>query len=245
MEQQINQRSGRSVFSDWGGVLLLILGGVFLWVTISPAAADNWWAFFIIVGGLLFVGAARIAQVKGNGRFPLLIRSNIGLGLITFTVASIFLFNLAWSIWWPLMLIVPGIVMLYISGAAKQTTENPVQTAVSSMTRWIGSTTIVLGFTFLLNQHGIINLSNLYLNFQWWGLFILSPALGAFLNAWKLRRSGYFPVAESALWITGLIVGETAVQELLHLNWNNGNLLISTWLITIGLVLLFTTRQRV
>lgn len=245
MEQHIEQRSGRTAFSNWGGALLLIVGTVFLWITVSPTAANNWWAFFIMVGGLLFVSIARAVQVTTNGRFPFLIRSNLGISLIILTVASMFLFNLDWVVWWPLMISVPGIALLYISGATKQTVASPVITAVSSMSRWIGSTITVLGFTFLLDQLGVITLNVLFIGFRWWGLFILSPALGAFINAWKLRRSGYFPVTESAMWMTGLLAGGTAVKELLGLDWSNSNTLISIWLILFGLVLLFTARRRV
>ncbi len=247
MTQHIAQRSGRINFSNWGGALFLILGAVFLWITVSPAAANNWWAVFIFVGGLLFVGVARLVEVKTNGRFPFLVRSNIGIGLIIFTVASLFLFDLSWGVWWPLMLIMPGGALFYTAGAAKQAAGSPTLTAVISMTRWVASTTIVLGIAFLLNQLGIINLTTLFNGFRWWGMFILPPALGAFINAWKLRRSGYFPVMESALWMTGLVVGGTAVKELLALNfdWNNGNVLISVTLITFGLVLLFTARRRI
>jgi len=247
MEQHIDQRSGRAVFSNWSGVFILISGAIALWVTVSPAAADNWWAFFIVVGGLLFVAIAQMVQVMGNGRFPFLVRSNIGISLIIFTVAGILLFDLSWAVWWPLMLIMPGGALFYTAGTPKQTAKRPALTAVISMTRWVGSTTAILGSTFLLNQLGIINLTTLFNGFHWWGLFILPPALGAFINAWKLRRSGYFPVTESALWMTGLVVGGTAVKELLDLNWNwnNGNILISIILITFGLVLLFTARRRI
>ncbi len=68
MTQHIAQRSGRINFSNWGGVLFLILGTVFLWITVSPTAADNWWAFFILAGGLFFVGIARWVEAKTNGR---------------------------------------------------------------------------------------------------------------------------------------------------------------------------------
>ena len=245
MEQHIDQRSGRINFSNGGGVLLLISGVIAFWITVSPAAADNWWAFFIVAGGLLFVAIARMVQVTGNGRFPFLIRSNIGIGLVIFTVAGIFLFNLGWTVWWPMMLIVPGAALLYTMGVAKQAAMSPALTAVTSTTRWVGSTTAILGITFLLNQLGIINLTTLFNGFRWWGIFILPPALGAFINAWRLRRSGHFPVTESTLWIMGLLGSGTAVKELLGLDWNNSNALMSVTLITFGFVLLFTARRRI
>ncbi len=203
-----------------------------------PTVIENWWAFFIVAGGLLFVSIAKLIQEKGNGRFPFLVRSNIGISLIIFTVAGMFLLNLDWDVWWPLMIITPGIALFYVGGS------NPTATAVTSMSHWIAGSIVMLGSTFLLDQLGIINLARLFGDFRWWGLFILPTALGALLNAWKIRQSDTSSIAEPFLCMTGVLVGGTAVQELLGFDWSNNSSFIGIWLVISGIILLFSARRR-
>lgn len=243
MEQQINQTGRRITPTGWGGVTLLLLGALFLWLNVSPNAAENWWAVFILIPGLMFMGLAWAATVRSNGRFPFLIRSSVGISMILFTVTGIFLFNLSWASWWPLMVVVPGATIWYacigVSGA-----ENHVETAVSGLGRWIGFTVTLLGSTFLLDQLNIISLNGIFGDFRWWGLFVLIPAFGSLVEAIKLRRKGSYPVMETLLWMNTLFVGGTAVKELTGTSWQYSDGLIGFWLVTAGVILLLTSKRR-
>ncbi len=133
-----------------------------------------------------------------------------------------------------------------ITTALKQgiTKDADVETAVSGLGRWIGFTTMLLGGTFLLDQIDIINLNSIFGSFHWWGLFVLMPAVGSFVEALKLRRMGSYPVMETLLWLSGLFVGGTAVKELTGTSWHDSDQLIGIWLVAAGIILLLTSRRR-
>ncbi|MCB8966814.1 MAG: hypothetical protein H6660_07940 [Ardenticatenaceae bacterium] len=106
-----------------GGGALLVLGGLlFLWIRLSGAWA-NWWSVFILIAALALWGVAWGVGRYENGRSHFIARSNAALGFIIFTVAIMFLFDMDWSIWWPLMILTPGLGLLGISW--RPTTDSP------------------------------------------------------------------------------------------------------------------------
>jgi hypothetical protein len=80
---------------------------------------------------------------------------------------------------------------------------------------WVGGAILILlGVIFLLQNQGITTLQN------WWALFILLPAFGAFGNAWRsYQEAGYLnrSARNSLFW--GLILTLVSVIFLLNLNW--------------------------
>lgn len=81
---------------------------------------------------------------------------------------------------------------------------------------WLwGITLIVLGIVFLLQQTGTFDLHN------WWALFILIPAFGAFINVYRYIHSsgGHFTAAARSALVGGLILTLVALIFLLDLNW--------------------------
>jgi uncharacterized membrane protein len=244
MNQQVNQQLRRMTLSGWGGVTFLLLGALFLWLTISPHAAENWWAVFILIPGLMFMGLAWVATERSNGRFPFLTRFLTGISAILLTVTGIFLFNLSWNSWWPLMIVVPGASLWYACLGMNRRENHAVETAVSGLGRSVGFTTALLGGTFLADQLDIISLYGIFGNFRWWGLFVMIPAVGALIEVLKLRRKGSYLVAETCLWLTVVFVGGTAVQELTGANWAQMDGLIGVWLVATGIILLLTSRRR-
>ncbi|MFQ5421416.1 MAG: hypothetical protein ACE5EY_13750 [Anaerolineae bacterium] len=244
MEQRINHNPQRTALTNWGGVFFLLLGAMLLWLILSPTVVENWWAFFIMVPGLLLLGLAGMTHLWSNGRFPILIRSFVGMSLILFTVTGLFLFNMDWHAWWPLMIVVPGMAVMVVCLPANRQESHPVATAVTGMGRWAGYTMVLLGSTFLLDQLTLINLNSLFGAFHWWGFFILIPALGAFIQVWQLRRKGSFPVMETILWLSSLFMGSTAVKELTGTSWGNIDSLIGIWLVAAGTILIFTAKRR-
>ena len=109
-------RENRSVHrhhskGNWSGGLVLIGLGAFLlmrnmgW---QPFNITNWWAFFILMPAFSNFKQA-IRSYRRHGRLTEAAKGNFVGGLMIATVASFFLFNLAWGTWWPLFIIVGGI----------------------------------------------------------------------------------------------------------------------------------------
>jgi hypothetical protein len=80
---------------------------------------------------------------------------------------------------------------------------------------WLGGLgLILLGLVFLLQNFGYFAIGN------WWALFILFPAAGAYLNAFTAYHdAGHFtPVVRASL-IGGLLLTLVASIFLFNLNW--------------------------
>jgi hypothetical protein len=165
-----------------------------------------------------------------DGRFPVLARLSIGSGLVVTTVALMFLLNLNWSIWWPLMIIMPG-VALWLLGAAA---GGLGVTAVLRWLRWNSVTMILLGFTFLADQLTPISLQTAFGNFHWWGFFILIPGVGAFVEALRVLRRATW--AATGLLIVGVWIISAGIMELLDPNWISWEGMVGIGLIGTGLM---------
>jgi hypothetical protein len=100
---------------------------------------------------------------------------------------------------------------------------------------WIGGIMLIsLGILFLLQNLGWFYLEN------WWALFILIPAFGAFGTAWTLYRSSgnRFPVAARGSLISGTLLTLLALTFLLGLDFA---VIWPFFLILGGLAILATT----
>ncbi len=90
------------------GVILILLGAAFL---LQQAGFDifvgNWWTIFIY---LLAVGSFynMWRAYRASGSFGGQATASLTWGLVLAAVATIFLLDLAWSVWWPSILIVCG-----------------------------------------------------------------------------------------------------------------------------------------
>jgi hypothetical protein len=102
----------------FGGVVLIVLGAIFLLENFGVVLSANWWAAFIyLAAGASFVNMWR--QWHAAGFFDSKATGSLAGGLLLATVASIFMFNLSWDIWWPLVLVAigMGIVIGWLAGA--------------------------------------------------------------------------------------------------------------------------------
>lgn len=82
---------------------------------------------------------------------------------------------------------------------------------------WIGGAVLILlGVVFLLQNMGMPFFDN------WWALFILIPAVGAFGAAWKAytRNDGQITGAVIGSVVTGMVLLGLVVVFLFDLNWN-------------------------
>lgn len=104
---------------------------------------------------------------------------------------------------------------------------------------WIAGLMITgVGVILLMQTLGIYTLRN------WWALFILLPAIGAFTAAWKAYRSadGHLTLASRGALIGGLFLTTIAVAFMFNLNLTIvGPLLLI--LAGLGLILNFVARR--
>ena len=227
--QQVEQ-SRRLSWSDVGGMTLLFVGLMFVAINLlGVGRLENWWGLFILLPGLSFVGMGWRVR-SSNGRIPIMARFSLGLGLVVLTVAVMFLLNMNWGNWWPLMIVMPG-AALWLVGSGD---GGVGVTAVLRLGRWLGLMMILLGFTFLADQLTIINLKMLFGDFHWWGFFILIPGVGAFVEALRVLRRATW--TGTGLLIVGVWLISAGVMEILDPNWISWEGMVGIGLIGTGLM---------
>lgn len=96
-----------------GGAILIFLGVIFLLSNLGfLGLSGNWWAFFIILPSVWsWINGWNQYRANG-GRVTPAVVSAFTWGSIPFLIGVIFLFNLSWGIFWPLMLIFAGVSAL-------------------------------------------------------------------------------------------------------------------------------------
>ena len=98
------------------GIILILLGVAFLLEQGNYLELTaNWWAVFIYLAA--FASFANMWRAyRSAGEFTSSAGGSLTWGLVLTVVASIFLFNLEWDLWWPAILIAVGvgIVMGYL-----------------------------------------------------------------------------------------------------------------------------------
>ena len=230
-------------FNLWpllGGVLLMSVG-VFFLSRVTLFKNDNWWSVFIFLPALGLLWSAGLMHHFSQGAFNFWVRLHLSMGCIILAVALIFALDLNWAYAWSLMLIVPGLT-IFLNGftSPRQRFGSPAGSA-ANLQFWLGTSVVLLGVTFLLNQLGLINLTEKFGNLHWWWLFILIPGVGALFNALAARLFSGPSATASALLALGAVLSLDAGAEYLALSW--------VWrvpaaLILGGLVLLVTEFSR-
>jgi len=110
-EKTENQQKKGSM--PWlGGVVLIIVGVVFLLRQVSGFALDNWWALFILIPAIGSLGNAWREYQHAERRFTSSVRGSLFGGLVMVLIAVIFLFNLNWALFFPAILILSGLGIL-------------------------------------------------------------------------------------------------------------------------------------
>lgn len=235
-KSMVEQVAGKqTAVSRWGGFSLMFLGGAVLVLSLLKVSLDNWWALFILLPALVLFGSGWVIPRGENGRFSLISRIFFGTGLVVLVVAGMFLVNLNWEVWWPLMIMAPGVALLIASG---RQSENPTTAAWIGYFRWLSLTMIALGGVFLAHTFGWIDL-NTFEPFHWWGIFIAFPAMGALLQAVRLYgRLGTVSLSVLALFGMAYFGGITAVIELSGIPWTSFTGITAVFFIGSGVVLL-------
>ena len=221
--------------SRWGGLFLVFVGGAIFLSKVLGIQLENWWALFILVPALTMFGIGWAIPRPDNGRFHLISRLFFATGLVVLVVAGMFLMNLDWSVWWPLMIVTPGVSLIIASGRS----ENPTVAAWIGYFRWISVSMIGLGGVFLADTLGMVDLVT-FGEFHWWGVFIAFTAMGALLQAVRLYGPlGYPGLHVVTLLLFAFFTGVTAVIELSGISWASFFGITAVFLIGSGLILIW------
>jgi hypothetical protein len=94
-----------------GGAILVGLGLMFLYQNFTGWMPGNWWALFILIPATAALNQARLLYQQSGTLTPAM-RGPLTGGLVMLFVASVFLFGLSWTLFWPAVLVVVGLGML-------------------------------------------------------------------------------------------------------------------------------------
>lgn len=236
-QSTIEQVDGKKLgVTQWGGLSLVLLGGLLFLLSVLNVSLENWWALFILMPALAMFGGGWVLPRNENGRFSIASRFFFALSLVILVVAGMFLLNMDWSIWWPLMIITPGLSLLLVVG---RNSDNPIASAWIGFFRWVSATMLGLGGVFLAYTFGFTDLDG-FGQLQWWGVFIAFPAIGALLNGVRLSgRVGLLNGNVLSLLFIALIMGITAVVELLDISWTHYFGITAVFFIGSGVILVW------
>jgi len=107
-----NRHSSDQQHNNWiVGVVLIVIGVIFLFSNLTDFSLDNWWALFILIPAVHNFGNAW-NSFRRHGRLSHSARSSQTGGLFITLVASAFLFSLDWGLIWPWFLIIGGLSAL-------------------------------------------------------------------------------------------------------------------------------------
>lgn len=239
-QQEDTPNASKASEFPWFGIILILLGFIFLAQQFGDFSFHNWWALFILIPAFSAFGSAYGIWRK-TGRFNFAVWSTFYGGLFPLLVALIFLFDLEWSVYWPLFIILPGFGMLISGLPFKRPEDDKVPPALLCHRPWgifIGLSAILLGLRFLAVDLGAIE-SIPYLNVQnWWGIFILIPALGGLLSVALLVMGNHSIILIMINLGLAAVIALAGIVALLGLDWNLMNMAAPIVLILVGLGLI-------
>jgi hypothetical protein len=94
-----------------GGVVLIVLGVIFLLQSVSGFTLNNWWALFILIPAFgSFADAWNI--YRQVGRLNKRVRGELISGCVFLLITATFLFNWNWGLVLPVLLIIWGVTIL-------------------------------------------------------------------------------------------------------------------------------------
>jgi hypothetical protein len=90
------------------GLVLILVGMSFLAANLWEIHLQNWWALFILIPALGNFNTA-YEKYRRAGRWTRGARSAMGWGFFFVLITVTFLFNISWSLMWPILLILLGL----------------------------------------------------------------------------------------------------------------------------------------
>ncbi len=104
------RRGGR--FSGWiGGAILILLGVVFLLQNMGLPFLANWWALFILIPAF-WAYVAAWDSYQDHSRLTRGGAGSLAGGILLTILAVVLLLGLDFGLFWPILLIVGGLVLL-------------------------------------------------------------------------------------------------------------------------------------
>ncbi len=96
------------------GIILIVLGGIFLLQNMGMKSfpINNWWALFILIPAFgAFERALRMYREAGN-QFTNQMNGSLLTGIVLTLVTAGFLFNIGWTYFGPVLIILAGLGIL-------------------------------------------------------------------------------------------------------------------------------------
>jgi hypothetical protein len=106
-EERRHSHSGRWL----PGLILIVLGAIFLLNNLTGFELHNWWALFILIPAVGSFGRAW-SQYNRTGSLDRYGRQAVLSGLMLAALAAVFLFELSWMLFGPVLLILVGLTIL-------------------------------------------------------------------------------------------------------------------------------------
>ncbi len=104
-------RRGSNSTAWVGGVILILLGVIFLLQSMRGFYLNNWWALFILIPAFgSFADAWNI--YRQTGRLSRRVRGALVTGCVFLLITATFLFNWNWGLVLPVLLIIWGVTLL-------------------------------------------------------------------------------------------------------------------------------------
>jgi cation transport ATPase len=91
-----------------GGVVLIVLGVIFLLQNLDIFLPGNWWALFILLPAIVAFGRAWRSYQMADSHLTASARGSIIAGLAFTMVSAFFLFDLNWTTLGPVLIILIG-----------------------------------------------------------------------------------------------------------------------------------------
>jgi hypothetical protein len=110
--------------NNWiGGLVLIVLGVLFLFQNLTGFGLGNWWAIFILLPAFAAFWTAWTTY-QADGKLTHRVANLLYGGSFPFLIGVIFLFNLNWGGIWPLFLILAGLGVIF-GWSAKDNEKTP------------------------------------------------------------------------------------------------------------------------
>jgi len=240
-QKDLDEGRARGPSGSIGFALVLILiGAFFLARQFIGFEFHNWWALFILIPAVSSFRSAYRLWLR-SGRFSFGVWSAFYGGLFPLLVAFMFLFDLDWGMYWPLFVILAGFGMLVNGLPFSRKGERSLPPALACHRNWalgIGLSATLLGLTFLgMNLDMITGLPFLDVE-NWWGVFILIPALGGLLTMVCLLIGGHSTLLSLINLAAAALVGFIGVVAMYDLDWKLINIATPILLILVGIGLI-------
>jgi surface polysaccharide O-acyltransferase-like enzyme len=105
--EQAHESSNNRFFA----IVLILVGTVLIINNLTDYSFENWWALFMLIPvGFIFTNIWR--DYQENGRLTRQSSGAIIPGVVMLAMIAIFLFNLSWTIFWPVAIIAVGLSIL-------------------------------------------------------------------------------------------------------------------------------------